>query len=285
MFCLHRDEETKTALSIPTPTILLQCGDRKSVMILLLRWTWKKQPKMLENRNETKRKKKLRSRWIPKGNKNKMDFHAQRNSQDECKGQMQRWSSFLCWDSVFVCSISWRSQSGDNPQERLAKNGYNLNVKVKCVKIVLYLWLDSLVFLKFWSNYGDWESIKALYCSRFNFLYSVSAIYSQPKKRLAGTWERNSLLRTEVGTFAAISTNGDRLPTDTMRTEMREAPSARTNEEGVRTCWPVLAGYWRTIRVSARGGSGYYTRWLPVPYPRHTQPRTYLAWYSNFDTL
>jgi len=56
MFSLHRDEETKTALSKPTPTILLQCGDRKSVMILLLRLTRKKQPKMLKNRNATERK-------------------------------------------------------------------------------------------------------------------------------------------------------------------------------------------------------------------------------------
>jgi hypothetical protein len=67
MFSLHRDEETKTALSKPTQTILLQCGDRNSVMI----------------------------------NKNEMDFHAQRNSQDECKGQMQRWCSLLCWECVF----------------------------------------------------------------------------------------------------------------------------------------------------------------------------------------
>jgi hypothetical protein len=57
MFSLHRDEETKTALSKPTQTILLQCGDRKSVMMLLLRWTRKKQPKMQKNRNATKRKK------------------------------------------------------------------------------------------------------------------------------------------------------------------------------------------------------------------------------------
>jgi hypothetical protein len=57
MFSLHRHEETKTALSKPTQTILLQCGDRKSVMMLLLRWTRKKQPKMQKNRNATKRKK------------------------------------------------------------------------------------------------------------------------------------------------------------------------------------------------------------------------------------
>jgi hypothetical protein len=56
MFSLHPDEETKTLLSKPTQTILLQCGDRKSVMILLLRFTRKKQPKMHKNRNATKRK-------------------------------------------------------------------------------------------------------------------------------------------------------------------------------------------------------------------------------------
>ncbi len=56
MFSLHRDVETKTALSKPTETILLQCGDRKSVMILLLRLTRKKQPKMHKNRNASKRK-------------------------------------------------------------------------------------------------------------------------------------------------------------------------------------------------------------------------------------
>jgi hypothetical protein len=56
MFSLHHDEETKTALSKPTETILLQCGDRKSVMILLVRFTRKKEPMMLKNRNVTKRK-------------------------------------------------------------------------------------------------------------------------------------------------------------------------------------------------------------------------------------
>jgi hypothetical protein len=56
MFNLHRDEEAKTALSKPTQTILPQCGDRESVMILLLRLTRKKQPKMHKNRNATKRK-------------------------------------------------------------------------------------------------------------------------------------------------------------------------------------------------------------------------------------
>jgi hypothetical protein len=57
MFSLDRDEETKTALSKPTQTIRLQCGDRKSVMIVLLRFTRKKQPKTHKNRNATKRKK------------------------------------------------------------------------------------------------------------------------------------------------------------------------------------------------------------------------------------
>jgi hypothetical protein len=57
MFSLHRDEETKTALSKPTPTILLQFGDRKSVMILLLRLSRIKQPKMHKKRDATTRKK------------------------------------------------------------------------------------------------------------------------------------------------------------------------------------------------------------------------------------
>jgi hypothetical protein len=56
MFSLHRDEETKTAHSKPTQTILLQYGDRKLVMIPLLRLTRKKQPKMHKKRNATKRK-------------------------------------------------------------------------------------------------------------------------------------------------------------------------------------------------------------------------------------
>jgi hypothetical protein len=56
MFSLHRDEETKTALSKPTQTIVLQCGDRKSVMMLSLRLSRKKQLKMHRNRNATKRK-------------------------------------------------------------------------------------------------------------------------------------------------------------------------------------------------------------------------------------
>jgi hypothetical protein len=103
MFSLHRDEETKSALSKPTQAILLQFGDRKSVMILLVRLSRKKNPKMHKNRNATKRKNNLRSRWISKANKKEMDFHAQRNSKEECRGQMQRWSSLLCWDSVFFC--------------------------------------------------------------------------------------------------------------------------------------------------------------------------------------
>jgi hypothetical protein len=78
------------------------------------------------------------------------------------------------------------------------------------------------------------------------------AIYSQPKKYLPGGWEMNSLLRTELGTFAAISTNGDQLSTDTTRREMKEGRSARTNEEGLRTCWPMLAYYWEKTRVSSR---------------------------------
>jgi hypothetical protein len=53
----------------------------------------------------------------------------------------------------------------------------------------------------------------------------------------------NGLLRTELGTFAAISTNRDPLPTDTTRTEMKEASSGRTNEEPLRMCSPALAGY------------------------------------------
>jgi hypothetical protein len=55
-FSLHRDEETKTALSKPTQTILLQCGDRKSVMILLLRFTKK------NNRRCTKTETRLRDK-------------------------------------------------------------------------------------------------------------------------------------------------------------------------------------------------------------------------------
>jgi hypothetical protein len=56
MFSLHSDEETKTALSKPTQTILLQCGERKSGIVLLLHFTRKKQTKMHQNRNGTKRK-------------------------------------------------------------------------------------------------------------------------------------------------------------------------------------------------------------------------------------
>jgi hypothetical protein len=81
MFSLHPDEEMKTALSKPTQTILLQCGERKSVMIILLRLTRKNNPRCTKTKTPL-REKKLRSRWIPKGNKKEMDFHAQRNSQD-----------------------------------------------------------------------------------------------------------------------------------------------------------------------------------------------------------
>jgi hypothetical protein len=138
--------------------------------------------------------------------------------------------------------ISWCSQSGDNPLKCLARTGYKLNAKVKRLKLLLYFWLATLIFPIFWSNYGYWKTIKPLYSSSFNFLifHFGYYIYSQGKERLAGAWERNSLLRTEVGTFPAISTDGDRVPTVTAHTEMKEAPSARTNEEGVRTCWPVI---------------------------------------------
>jgi hypothetical protein len=56
LIALHRDEETKTLLSKQPQTILPQCGDRKSVMNLLLRLTMKKEPKMHKNRNTAKRK-------------------------------------------------------------------------------------------------------------------------------------------------------------------------------------------------------------------------------------
>jgi hypothetical protein len=45
MFSLHRDEETKIALSKPTQKTLLQGGDWKSVMILLLHLSKKKTTK------------------------------------------------------------------------------------------------------------------------------------------------------------------------------------------------------------------------------------------------
>jgi hypothetical protein len=102
---------------------------------------------------------------------------------------MQWWSSLLCWDSVFFRSISWCSQSGDNPQECLARTGYKFNVKVKCLKILLYFWLAALSCLKFWSTYDYWKSVKALYSSSFNFFIYILAIYSEPEKRQAGAWE------------------------------------------------------------------------------------------------
>jgi hypothetical protein len=92
-----------------------------------------------------------------------MDFHAQRNSQDECKAQMQRWSSVLCWDSVLFRSISWYSQSGDNPLKCLARTGYKLNAKVKRVKLLLYFGLATLIFPIFWSNYGYWKNKSSLF--------------------------------------------------------------------------------------------------------------------------
>jgi hypothetical protein len=56
MFSLHSDEETKTALSKPTETILLHYGDRKSVMILFLRLTRKNNQSC--TRTETQRREK-----------------------------------------------------------------------------------------------------------------------------------------------------------------------------------------------------------------------------------
>jgi hypothetical protein len=83
-------------------TILLQCGDRKSLMILLLCLTREKQPSMHTNRNATKRKTIEEEDGFRKEKKKEMDFYAQRNSQDERKWHMQRWSLLLCWDSVFL---------------------------------------------------------------------------------------------------------------------------------------------------------------------------------------
>jgi len=57
MFNLHRDEETKTALSKPTQTILLQCGDGKSVMILLLRFIRKHNPRCTKAETRLREKK------------------------------------------------------------------------------------------------------------------------------------------------------------------------------------------------------------------------------------
>ncbi len=128
-----------------------------------------------KNRRCTKRGTRLREKQLKKqmDSKRKQEgvgLNAQRNSQDECKGQMQRWSSLLCWDWVFFRSISWGSQSGVNPQKCLARTGYKLNAKVKCLKISLYFCLGNLIFLQLWSNCGYWKSIKALYSSSFNFL-------------------------------------------------------------------------------------------------------------------
>jgi hypothetical protein len=75
-----------------------------------------------------------------------------------------------CCAPFFSRSTSWFSPSGDNPQECLARTGYKWIVNVKCLKILLYFWLATLIFPKFWSNYGNSKSIKALYSSRFHFL-------------------------------------------------------------------------------------------------------------------
>jgi hypothetical protein len=56
MFSLHRDEETKTALSKPTQTICVAVWRPEISDDPLAPLHLKKQPKMHKNRNATKRK-------------------------------------------------------------------------------------------------------------------------------------------------------------------------------------------------------------------------------------
>jgi hypothetical protein len=62
----------------------------------------------------------------------------------------------------FIGSILICGQSGDDPEEYLARFGYRMNINLKNLNILLYFWLQFLnhecriwlFFLNFWSNYG-----------------------------------------------------------------------------------------------------------------------------------
>ncbi len=94
-----------------------------------------------------------------------------------------RWTMNL---SVFVLSILWYGQSGNDPHGDLAKFSY----KIKIENISLYFWLHTwtkyrnlAIFLEFCLNFGYWKSPKALDFGTFNFEYNFFAIYSQWQKR------------------------------------------------------------------------------------------------------
>ncbi len=94
-----------------------------------------------------------------------------------------RWTMNL---SVFVLSILWYGQSGNDPHEDLAKFSY----KIKIENIFLYFWLHTwtkyrnlAIFLEFCLNFGYCKSPKALDFGTSNFEYNFFAIYSQWQKR------------------------------------------------------------------------------------------------------
>jgi hypothetical protein len=157
---------------------------------------------------------------------------------------------------------------------------------VKCLKILLYFCFAALISLKFWSNYGHIKSIKALYSSRFNFLiYHFGYIYCQRKKRLAGGWERNCLCErsSEPSPRYPPTVIGYR-QTQRARKWKKHRAQGRTKKAFGRVdqYWPVIE---KRLGYQPGCGSGYYIRCLPVPFPRNTQPRTYLAWYWDLRYL
>ncbi len=94
--------------------------------------------------------------------------------------------------AVYCVNFVMASQSGDYPQEDLAKCGYNLNMKVHFLRTSFNnFWLHNwtryrnlVIFLIFWSNFGYWKSQKAIDFYTLKFLCSFLVIYSQQKRRL-----------------------------------------------------------------------------------------------------
>ncbi len=91
----------------------------------------------------------------------------------------------------FFVNFVMASQSGDNPQEDIAKFSYNLNMEVHFLRTSFYIfWLHTwtryrnlVIFLIFWSNFGYWKSQKVIDFYTINFLYVVFWWYIVSKKK------------------------------------------------------------------------------------------------------
>ncbi len=94
-----------------------------------------------------------------------------------------RWTMNL---SVFLLSILWCGQSGNDPHKDLAKFGYNIKIETSFY-IFGYIHEPSIemwrFFLEFCLNFGYRKSQKAFDFGTFNFEYNFLAMYSLWQKR------------------------------------------------------------------------------------------------------